>query len=228
GIGFQALTLQTAANQNVAIGYTAGAALTDGEQNTFVGSNAASSGTITGDKNVAMGYQAGNSLTSGEQNVALGASALSNIAGGDDNVGIGYQAGVNCTGDANVFVGREAGRTSASANSQTCVGWRAGYSVTGAGNTLIGYHAGTDTIALTTGTYNVCIGQNTRTSANNAEKQIVIGYDFAGNGDNKINMGSSSGYVWNSYTVNNTWTQVSDRRLKKNIEIDTLGLEFIN
>tara|TARA_R110000764_G_scaffold77595_1_gene155076 strand:- start:182 stop:820 length:639 start_codon:yes stop_codon:yes gene_type:complete len=99
---------------------------------------------------------------------------------------------------------------------------------TGVGNIGIGDTAGANTIVLTTGDYNICIGAASRTSAVGAEKQIVIGYDYTGNGDNKVNLGSSGGYVWNSYTVNNTWTQVSDERTKKNIESDNLGLEFIN
>ena len=67
-----------------------------------------------------------------------------------------------------------------------------------------------------------------RTSIANADNQIVIGYNFTGNGDNKVNLGSSGGYVWNAFTANNTWTQVSDERTKKNIESDDLGLNFIN
>jgi hypothetical protein len=41
-------------------------------------------------------------------------------------------------------------------------------------------------------------------------------------------MGSSGGKIYNAFTVNATWTQTSDERLKKNIQNDTLGLSFIN
>ena len=109
------------------------------------------------------------------------------------------------------------------------MGYSAGSSVTTGGlNTLIGHQAGLDTVALTTGTGNTVIGNNARTSVNNAENQIVIGNDLAGVGDNRVTLGSSGGTINCSYTQNNTWTQSSDERLKKNINADTLGLSFIN
>ena len=40
--------------------------------------------------------------------------------------------------------------------------------------------------------------------------------------------GTDSGHVRIFENINNTWTQVSDERLKKNINNDSLGLEFIN
>ena len=43
-----------------------------------------------------------------------------------------------------------------------------------------------------------------------------------------VSLGNDSGYIWNAFTTNATWAQVSDRRLKKNIEEDDLGLAFIN
>ena len=93
------------------------------------------------------------------------------------------------------------------------------------GNTAVGYAAGD---LITTGTGNTMIGSVVDPNANNGENQIVIGNNFSGNGDNKANFGSSGGYVWNSFTQNASWTQVSDERMKKNIETDTLGLDFIN
>jgi hypothetical protein len=69
---------------------------------------------------------------------------------------------------------------------------------------------------------------NARTSVNNAEGQIVIGKDLSGVADNRVTIGSAGGTINCSYTANNTWTQSSDERLKKNINADDLGLSFIN
>ena len=134
------------------------------------------------------------------------------------------------TGYNNVAVGSSAGADITTAVGNTCLGYDTGGAITtGNGNTCLGYQAGGYTGAnLTTGTYNVAIGMNTFTSAADSNQEIAIGYDFTGNGSQKVSLGSSAGYVWNAFTSNNTWTQVSDERTKKNIEEDSLGLEFIN
>jgi len=59
-------------------------------------------------------------------------------------------------------------------NGNTFVGYRAGEDVTGSTNTLIGYQSGLDTTALTSGSNNVCIGTNVRTSAVDGQHQIGI------------------------------------------------------
>ena len=51
---------------------------------------------------------------------------------------------------------------------------------------------------------------------------------FSGSADNRVHLGSQSGYVYNDYTSNATWTQTSDERKKKDIVDDSLGLDFIN
>ena len=156
-----------------------------------------------------IGKSAGDAITTSSTCTIVGALAGSSHATGGNVTAFGFEAGAVSTNSGNTFIGSEAGEVVS----------------TGYNNTFVGNDAGDTT---TTGFGNVCVGVNTNTSIVNAEKQIVIGFDFAGNGDNKISMGSGSGYVWNSYTVNNTWTQVSDERTKKNIESDDLGLDFIN
>jgi len=170
--------------------------------------------TATSSYNTAVGALAGNAITTAKFTTLVGGQAGDAITTSPNNTCIGYAAGTAITtGDGN----------------STMVGNSAGANVTtGSGNTLIGTSAGNHTVLLTTGDNNTCVGTAARTSIPNAENQIVIGYNFAGNGDNKVNLGSNSGYVWNSYTVNATWNQVSDERTKKNIQDDTLGLDFIN
>jgi hypothetical protein len=55
-----------------------------------------------------------------------------------------------------------------------------------------------------------------------------LGYNFTGQADSNVTIGSSAGKIYNAFTVNATWTQTSDGRLKTNINDDSLGLSFIN
>jgi len=161
--------------------------------------------------NIAMGYNALYQPDTETHNLAIGNSAFGGaIAGGEYNVAIG-----NFSLDALT-----------SGINNTAVGYNAGTSVTThSDGVFIGWQAGDNAI---TGGRNICIGANVDPSSNNGEGQINIGYNFSGNGDNKVALGSNDGYIWNSFTQNNTWTAVSDIRTKKNIEADNLGLDFIN
>jgi hypothetical protein len=110
-VGFQALTANTTASNNVAIGYNAGLSVTTGASNTFVG-GLAGDATDDGHSNVAVGYQA---LTSNcaNYNTAVGHIALKNCnTGGNNNTGVGMGAGYDIThGDNNTCLGQGAGNT---------------------------------------------------------------------------------------------------------------------
>ena len=109
-----------------------------------------------------------------------------------------------------VFVGKDAGAAITTGIQNTCIGQDAG-----------------DT--LTTGHRNIVVGYAADTTYTNSESTIKIGEQFTGNEANHtVSLGNDSGYIWNAFTTNATWAQVSDRRLKKNIEEDDLGLAFIN
>jgi hypothetical protein len=92
-------------------------------------------------------------------------------------------------------------------------------------NTALGYQAGD---VITSGSYNICIGNLTDPSANSSTHQIVIGYNITGGEDNQFTFGKASNVVQNEFDTDANWTRTSDRRKKRNIEDDTLGLEFIN
>ena len=140
----------------------------------------------------------------------MGHRAADAITTGSYNTGLGFSSlGICTTGHSNTAVGRTALESI----------------TTGIYNTSVGFDSGQN---ISTGIYNTCIGYYARPSTAVGENQIVIGRDIVGNGDNKISMGSNSGYIWNSFTVNASWTQVSDERVKKNIQDDTLGLDFVN
>ena len=232
-IGFEALSANTTGSGNIAIGAnsldvcdtesnnlsigldTMHGSIAGGEYNVAIG-NTALDALTSGDNNIAIGYSAGTALTTGSENILIGFEAAKNLTIGGNNVVMGYTAFEDAVVERqNVAIGNYAlanHRTSSS-------------SVNDTGNTAVGYAAGD---VITTGTGNTIIGSVVDPSGNNGENQIVIGNNFNGNGDNKANFGSSGGYVWNSFTQNATWNQVSDERMKKNIETDTLGLDFIN
>jgi hypothetical protein len=235
---------------NVLLGHGAGASMTTGNRNIAIGVSSMD-GFDTEAHNLGIGVSAlGGSVAGGEYNVAIGNYALDALTSGDGSVAVGYSAGTAVTtAGENILIGFEAGKSLTIGGNNVVVGYTAfedavverqcvaignyalanhrtsSSTVNDTGNTAVGYAAGD---VITTGTGNVMIGAVVDPSGNNGENQIVIGNTFSGNGDNKVNFGSGLGYIWNSYTQNATWTQVSDERTKKNIETDTLGLDFIN
>ena len=227
--------MTAAADGTVAIGYNALDALTSGAGNIAVGYQAANA-LVGASHNVAIGYQALKGQVDGNRIVAIGKGAMGLADGSgsndsSDNIFIGYLSGGGAWADAsstkNVAIGSYTmDAVLDGALNNTCVGYGAlGDLEEGANNTALGTGAGD---VITTGSNNVCIGKSTDTTAGNGDNQIVIGYNFTGNGDAKVSLGSDSGYVWNGFTSDNAWAQVSDVRLKKNINDDDLGLEFIN
>ena len=233
-VGNYTLAALTSGDYNVAVGYDAGTDLTTGERNTFIGHEAGKD-CIGGGQNVAIGDAAGSGALSKSdgRNVMIGRNAGQAMTSAGENILIGFEAGKSLTiGGNNVVMGYTAMEDAVVERQNVAIGNYAlanhrtsSSTVNDTGNTAVGYAAGD---AITTGAGNVMIGAVVDPSASNGENQIVIGGNFSGNGDNKVNFGSSLGYVWNSYTQNATWTQVSDERMKKNIEADTLGLDFIN
>ncbi len=196
----------------------------------------------TGTYNTFIGFDSGNDNTSGAYNTALGALALTkNTTAGDSTaVGAGalenstgqsntalgaYSLNLNTTGTFNTAVGRLSLYTNTTSSNNTAIGYQALYSSTGGLNTALGYQAGN---GITTGDKNVCIGYDVDTSGATGADQIVIGSQMTGQQNSSVTIGSAGGKIYNLYTVNATWTQTSDERLKKNIQDDTLGLSFVN
>jgi len=150
----------------------------------------------------------------GAYNTAMGRLALFSNTTASNNTAVGYQALYSQTNPA---------------GTNTAFGYQAGFGVTtGYDNLLLGDGAGYVSTALTTGTGNICIGTSTRTSSATATNQINIGYGVTGQANANVTLGSFSGKIYNAYTVNATWTQTSDARLKTSVQDDSLGLSFIN
>ena len=203
-------SITTSADASIS-GLTVGKGLGSIASNTAIGNTALGTNT-SGAHNVAVGYNASPQSNAGSYNVAVGENTLFSNITGSYNTALGIYALQNTT-----------------ASNNTAVGYQAGASVTtGTDNTFIGLLAGAVSTLTTTGAANTYIGSNSRGSAAGNNREIVIGFDVAGQGTNTVTLGSNVGKIYNSFTVNATWTQTSDVRMKSNIQNDSLGLSFIN
>ncbi len=128
----------TGAN-NTCVGNQSGLVITTGTQNTFIGTNAGV-GVLTGNDNTIIGYNAGSSITTGTDNIIIGAQVAL------------------YTGSASVIIGTLAS-ASLTSNTVTTIGYAAAQYNTGSGNTFVGYFSGRGASGQSTGSSNVCVGQ---------------------------------------------------------------------
>ncbi len=154
--GSEALRNNTG-NQNVAMGYQAGTAITTGSNNTIAGAEALKSN-VSGSNNTAIGYQSmTNNMVS--ENTAVGQRALSTNTTGLRAVAVGAEASRYQTGNDNTAIGAEAlkGVNGASSGiNNTAVGYIAlAGNTTGSDNTAVGIRA---LNANSTGSYNTAVG----------------------------------------------------------------------
>jgi hypothetical protein len=245
------------ASSGICIGHEAGKNITTGNSNVLIGKSAGDSIT-TGEHNIGIGTEALGVLGTGKYETAVGYYALSHVAGtnasGSLNAAFGYQAGkFVSSGRQNTFLGAYSGvgitGTRLTGNGNTGVGYYTLYKVqgaaannavfgktaaqeltTGSGNTLLGTKAGEN---LVTGINNTIVGFHAETSATDVNYEIVIGSGvdasnaFTGGGQDTIRIGRAAEYMEGDLTTN-TWAHGSDRRIKKDIKDNSLGLEFIN
>jgi hypothetical protein len=212
--------------QSTFVGYFAGASCVSGTDNTFIGGSAGTN--TTGSKNTAVGSQALQLNTTASNNTAVGYQALyTNTSTGSENTAVGTQALYSNT-DAyyNVAVGYRALYADTTGNQNVAVGYQAGVGITTAsGVVAIGVTSAT---TLTTGLYGTYIGYQSTASAAGATSEIVVCA-----GGSATAKGSSTGFISPNngavYQGNNSavWATTSDRRLKKNIVDNNIGLEKI-
>jgi hypothetical protein len=241
GFGYGALNAVTTGSANTTFGYsslqkTTGSSNTavgdysqfenlTGVDNTSIGSNALRANTA-GSYNTALGDRS-LYLNTASNNTAVGYQSLYANTTGASNTAVGLSALVVCTtGLGNTALGASAAQSVTTGQNNVCIGRGAGLIVTtGNENTLIGRSAGENT-GPTTGSRNVLIGLDARTSAAGGENQLVIvsGSTATGKGDSTGFISANLGSI---YQGNNTttWTTTSDQRLKKNIVDNNIGLE---
>ena len=124
------------------------------------------------------------------------------------------------------MVGQMSGYDLVDGGQNTFVGVEAGANVSSGGeNTLVGERCGD---AITTGSSNQMFGTSVDVSAADGDNQICIGHNFTSPGDNYFAFGKASNVVSNLFSSNANWSRSSDKRKKRNINDQKLGLDFIN
>jgi len=152
-VGVLAGGTATSGGENTFVGYEAGAAWS-GIRGVAIGGNAGSGNGyyITGGYNIAIGYEAmrgfGGADTSGSNNIAIGYGAGMRLTSGSENLVFGFLSGTNITtGQRNCTYGVDAGRDITTGSDNICIGKNSGRS-------------GSPSGAISTGSYNVVLGDN--------------------------------------------------------------------
>ena len=190
---------------------TGGKTLKDG------GSNNA---TING---ISFGKNSGNNINIGNSNTV--ASASGSITIGSSN-SLNTAANSLVIGDSNNLINANgvlclsiSGSTLATATD--CISFGKSITANSAARSIIIGNS-----ALVTGASDaIVIGNSNQASGD--DFSITIGNSISSVDDDYFTFGKSGNVVYNQFTVNNSWTQASDVRLKRNVQDDTLGLSFI-
>lgn len=161
-------------------GITVGKGGASNGNNTAIGANSLSSNT-TGTLNTATGLSALQYNTAGNSNTANGANSLLANTTGGFNTAIGSQSLYsNTTGQANTAIGLNSLYSNTTGTYNTGVGSGAGY-----------YIADGST-PNTTSDFSIYLGADTKASVDNAQNEVVIGYNAIGSGSNTVTIGNSS------------------------------------
>lgn len=159
-VGENSLILNSAGDENTAMGYFALSSIVGGNYNTAVGSQSLLS--CTASQNTAIGYRALSQNVGGNFNTALGSSSLYNNLSGQ-NTSVGHESAFsNVSGDGITAIGFHALRASLG-NYNTALGWSAGNSIT-------------------TGNGNICIGYNAQPTSATSSNEFVVGSTTANAG----------------------------------------------
>ena len=194
------------ANQydNIGVGKEALKEINNGQGNIALGRQALMMGdTIF--NNIAIGFGALKNHVSGPNNIALGNSSLLNNQSGVGNISLNGLS-FNLTGNRNIGVGTNSLTANESGNDNIGIGQGA----------LFSNISGHD---------NIGIGRNTDNGGSSFSNTVSIGYNARCTSNNQIRFGNSQMTSIGGFV---DWSNVSDLRLKINIEENVPGLNFIN
>ena len=199
-VGSAALINGAASSDNVAIGVSTLSNATGGA-NTAVGTYALQN-TTTARENVGLGFYSLHNATEGGYNTAIGSSSMFLNSTGDVNTAVGYKSLYsNQNGRYNTSIGVQSQESNTSGSQNTAIGVAAiDQNTTGSNNAVLGAFAGRHfganyrfNVDKTTAINNsVLIGYDARPLANDANNEIVIGYNAVGNGSNTVQLGNTS------------------------------------
>ena len=218
------------AEYNTAIGHHAMKGLIAGNKNVGIGHGALLR--VEGNNNVAVGETAGEYITVGNDNICIGKDAGDNITTGSDNVVIGGADVPSATGSDQLSISSgDGGVTWINGNSSGLVGIG-----TNEPDTLL--HIKSDT--LSTSSTALCHIENNEDAVDAADHLLFLDYSGDANiHDSSIvpriisvhDGGGEIGYFTTASdgNINTAWTNVSDKRLKKEIKDTSLeGLNIVN
>lgn len=202
--------IQSGGEQNTALGFNALHLNSTGDRNTAIGDY-----TLTtldpGNDNVALGYNALFGLQAGSLNTAIGSNALRGLILGTNNIAIGYNAMNNTDGglgmSQNTAIGTDALVIHRFGDDNVAIGY----------SSLSSVFAGADNTALGNAT-NVNDSFNINNSTALGNEALLTASDQVRVGNGSIE--SVGGYQ--------SWTKISDARVKKNVKENVPGLAFIN
>ena len=196
-IGVAALSNGSGTNDNTAIGtYTLSGSITGGS-NVAVGNNSLRNNT-SANYNVGVGYESLKNTTTGGNNTAIGHGSMQSNTSGDVNTAVGENSLIsNTIGRYNTAIGVQAQEQNTTGAQNTAIGVAAiDRNTAGNYNAVLGAFSGryiADGTTYNTAINNsVLVGALSRPLANNANNEIVIGYNAIGNGSNTVTLGNTS------------------------------------
>ncbi len=242
--GVDALYSNTSGLYNTAMGTYALRSNINGLENTAVGASALYTNT-NGRSNTAVGMNSLYLNTAGNNSTATGYYALYKNSTGINNTATGYQTiWGNTTGSYNTATGMEALFNNPSGMGNTANGFQAFYFFngnTGDQNTAVGSYTLSNVLtssyntglgngagsgsAFYMGWNNTLIGASTKANAAGIFNSIALGESAISTANNQARIGNSSTTSIGGYA---NWSNISDGRVKKNIQYNVPGLIFIN
>ena len=221
-LGYQSMYGNVEGAQNVGVGAYALYSNGIGNENTGVGYSALYYN-FSGVQNTAAGMEALRNNTSGSRNSALGYQALSGNNEGDENTAVGYGSlNSNQTGEGNAALGVSALGSNVIGSFNTAVGTNAllfGSQLSG--NTALGYNAGGDNV---NGSNNTFVGYEAKSMLSGYSNSTAIGYNASVTSSNQVRIGNN---LITSIGGFANWTNISDRRVKQDVQENVAGLDFI-
>lgn len=222
--GFQTMYKITSGHENTATGVQALYTAASGSGNTAVGFQALYK--TEDNHNTAVGHQAMFSNNYGYYNTAVGSGALYANEQAPYNTAVGgYALRTNVSGRSNTAIGAWAmyWSNSIDARFNTAIGDGVMFNNQSGGyNTAVGASCLNDIID---GYNNTGLGYGADINVTNAFNTTVIGYWNMATASNQVRIGNSAVVSIGGYA---NWTNLSDKRFKKNVQENVPGLQFIN
>jgi len=222
GFGANSLFLNATGNFNSAHGLNSLFSNASGSWNTGIGANALFAN-LSGNNNVALGNTALFSNTTGSWNTAIGTDAMNQNTTGIYNMANGFKGLFsNTIGGFNTANGAFALHDNTEGSLNTAIGGQALLNnTTGTNNTALGTNALSDNES---GYNNTALGAEAGAWPWHLYNITAVGYDAVVDSNNKVRVGNAS---VTSIGGQVSWTNLSDARIKKNIQENIPGLSFI-